>query len=104
MKPKYEKVLELAVPSDFSQCAMDAAMDLIWKEIAPEGYHLKRDHYFLEIGVEGDILKAINVCQAWGIGFALNRTFHADEWQLSCTHFAPDHVDVENLAVWCGGA
>ncbi len=102
MKPKYGKVLELKTPSDFSQCAMEAAMNRIWEEIAPEGYHLGKDYYSLEIGVEGNLLKAIDVARAWGVGFSLSRTFHPDEWQLSFIHRTSESA--EHIFVWCGGA
>ena len=102
MRPKYKKVLELAIPSDFSQCAMNSAMDLIWTEIAPKGYHLGKDFYSLDIGVEGDLLKAINVCQAWGVNLSLNREFASDEWLLSCMH--PTDDGFESVYVWCPGA
>jgi len=102
MKPTDGKVLELSIPSDFSQCAMNDAMDLIWEEVAPRGYHVGRDHYYLEIGVEGGLLKAIDVCRAWDIGFGLNLKFEPDEWLLTCTHF--DANEVSTVHVWCPGA
>lgn len=102
MKPRYGRVLELATSSDFSQCAMQDGMDKIWEEIAPKGYHTGKDYYELEIGVEGDLLKALDVARAWHVGFSLNRTFHADEWQLTCNHYTDDGS--EKIVLWCGGA
>ena len=83
---------------------MDAAMDRIWDEIAPSGFHAGRDHYYLEIGIEGGLLKAIDVCRAWGVDFSLNKTFEADEWQLTCNHFPDDSLGIEEIILWCPGA
>ena len=102
MRPKYGKVLELDTPSDFHQCAMQDAMDRIWKEIAPKGYHTGKDYYSLEIGIEGDLLAALDVARAWHVNFSLNRTFHEDEWQLTCHHFTDNGS--EEIRLWCGGA
>ena len=100
MKP--DGALELSVATDFSQCAMNAAMDRIWEEIAPEGYHVGKDYYCLEIGVEGGLLKALDVCRAWGIDCNLNKSFEVDEWQLSCLHFGTD--EAKEVILWCPGA
>ena len=102
MKPTYGKVLELATSSDFSHCAMRLAMDLIEDELAPKGeYPSGKIYYSLQIGVEGDIMCAMDQARVWGVNLSLCRTFTDSEWQIDVTAINPD---VESFKFWCGGA
>ncbi len=102
MKPKYGKVLELATVSDFSKAALDNAMDLIWDEVAPDGGTTKKLSYYLSIGVEGDILHAMDLARVYGLGFNLCQTFTADEWQIEV--FVVDGGKLDVIKFWCPGA
>jgi hypothetical protein len=103
MKPSYGRVLELPVSSDFSHFAMQQAMEMIEKDmIAPNGeYPSGKIYYSLKIGVEGDIMLAMDQARTWEVNLSLCRTFEDSEWQIEARSIDPD---VKNVTLWCGGA
>ena len=99
MKP--DNALRLRVESDFSQCALDAAFDIINAHFMEKG--LKRSKYrsTLNISVDSeDLIRAIDLARAWGIRLQLKRTYEWDEWSVES--FVDG--DTSPVILWSGGA
>lgn len=104
MKPDYDEditVLQAVTNSDISAHSIAHAMDIIWDEIAPKGYHVGTDYYSLSIGIEGDLLPAMDFARAWRFNFSLDKRFDQDEWEISVYSTDPE---VKRVVFWSDGA
>ena len=98
MKPF--NALELATPSDISQCAVESAIELIKDRLREGDVGYKWGQGSLIIGVEGCISAALNIAQYHGLSVSMNRTYEPDEWSL--TLYRDD--DYKPITAWSGGA
>jgi hypothetical protein len=78
-------------------------MDLLQKELPP--YDLRiRPLYTLRIGVEGDLLKAIDLARLWNMRLEMCRDFEPDEWRIETLVTVPGECRLQYYYFYSPGA
>ena len=99
MKPF--KALRLPTEMDFSQVAIEEAVDLLGKHVA--GNELKKDGFKWKLRVSqeaDDLIRVIDLARAWNFNLRLLPKYEWDEWSIACGI----HESLEEIVVWSPGA